>query len=74
MMTWLRSIWHDGHFAARSLRGRPWEFMAVVSMLGLAIGIATAMFTILDALIRECELGGEMRVLHRPDNPRGDPV
>lgn len=48
-LTWLRAIWHDGRFAVRSLRGRPWGFM--VAMLGLAIGITTAMFTILDALI-----------------------
>jgi putative ABC transport system permease protein len=49
--TWLDAIWHDGRYAVRNLRRRPWGFMAAVFMLGLAIGITAAMFTIVDALI-----------------------
>lgn len=49
--TWLDSLWQDSRYAARSIGCQPWAFMVAVSMLGLAIGITSAMFAIVDALI-----------------------
>ena len=49
--SWIDSAWQDGRYAMRALARRPWRFAAAASMLGLAIGISAAMFTILDALI-----------------------
>lgn len=41
----------DARHAFRRLRHRPMTSVAVVSMLGLAIGVATAMFAIADSLL-----------------------
>lgn len=41
----------DAHSAWRSLRHQPMSAAAAIGMLGLAIGITAAMFTIVDALI-----------------------
>jgi putative ABC transport system permease protein len=49
--TWVDSFWQDVRYAFRSLRRRPGAGVAAIGMLGLAIGITTAMFTIVDALI-----------------------
>jgi putative ABC transport system permease protein len=49
--TWVDSLWQDVRYAFRSLRRRPGAGVAAIGMLGLAIGITTAMFTIVDALI-----------------------
>jgi predicted permease len=45
------SLWQDGRYALRSLATQRWRSLAAIAMLALAIGIATAMFTIVDALI-----------------------
>jgi predicted permease len=50
LLTRLESIWLDGRLALRSLARRPSGSVAAISMLGLAIGITTAMFTVVDAL------------------------
>jgi putative ABC transport system permease protein len=50
-MIWLDSLWQDVRFAARSLARRPGATATAAAMLGLGIGITTAMFTIVDALI-----------------------
>lgn len=49
--TWLDSLWQDCRYAVRSVLGRPAMCLAAVCLLGVAIGITTAMFTIVDALI-----------------------
>ena len=41
----------DVRHAARRLRSRPVTSLAAIGMLGLGIGITTAMFTIVDALL-----------------------
>jgi putative ABC transport system permease protein len=48
---WLDSLWQDVRYAARSLARRPGATATAAAMLGLGIGITTAMFTIVDALI-----------------------
>jgi predicted permease len=48
---WLDSTWQDLAYACRSLRRRPAMSVAAVAMLALGIGITTAMFTVVDALI-----------------------
>ncbi|MBA2604764.1 MAG: ABC transporter permease, partial [Acidobacteria bacterium] len=50
-MTWLDSLSQDVRYAARTLGRRPGATAAAAAMLGLGIGITTAMFTIVDALI-----------------------
>jgi putative ABC transport system permease protein len=50
-MTWLDSLWQDVRYAARSLGRRPSATATAAVMLGLGVGITTAMFTIVDALI-----------------------
>ena len=50
-MTWLDSLSQDVRYAARTLGRRPSSAATAVAMLGLGIGITTAMFTIVDALI-----------------------
>jgi predicted permease len=47
----MASVWQDGWYAARSLASQRWRSLVAVGMLALAIGIATAMFTIVDALL-----------------------
>jgi predicted permease len=49
--TWIESIWQDARYASRYLLSRPGAGLAAVGMLALGIGITTAMFTIVDALI-----------------------
>jgi putative ABC transport system permease protein len=50
-MIWLDSLWQDVRYAARNLARRPGATATAAAMLGLGIGITTAMFTIVDALI-----------------------
>lgn len=50
-MTWIDSVWQDVRYAGRSLQRRPGPAVAAVAMLGLGIGITSAMFTIVDALL-----------------------
>lgn len=47
----VESLWLDAKYAARSLMAQPRFTCAAVGMLALAIGLSTAMFTVLDALI-----------------------
>jgi predicted permease len=47
----LDSLWQDVRYAARSVARRPGATATAAAMLGLGIGITTAMFTIVDALI-----------------------
>ena len=49
--TWLDSLWQDSRYAVRSVLRRPAMCLAAVCLLGVGIGITTAMFTIVDALI-----------------------
>lgn len=51
LQTWLASASQDLRFAARSVRHRPLRFAAAAGMLAVAIGLTTAMFTIVDALV-----------------------
>jgi hypothetical protein len=44
-------VWQDLRFALRALRFRPFSSLAAAGLLALAIGITTAMFTIVDALL-----------------------
>lgn len=50
-MTWLDSLWQDVRHATRSLARRPGTTATAAAMLGLAVGITTTMFTLVDALI-----------------------
>jgi predicted permease len=50
-MTWIDSVWQDVRYAGRGLHRRPGAAATAAAMLGLGIGITTAMFTIVDALI-----------------------
>lgn len=47
----LGSAWQDVRHGLRTMRHRPARFVAAVGMLGLAIGLTTAMFTVVDALL-----------------------
>ena len=49
--TWIDSVWQDVRYASRALRRQPSAGIAAIGMLGLGIGITTAMFTMVDALI-----------------------
>lgn len=49
--SWIDSLAQDVRYAVRSLMRRPSEGAAVICMLALGIGITTAMFTMVDALI-----------------------
>lgn len=49
--TWADSLWQDLRYAFRTLRRQPGAGVAAIAMLGLGIGITTAMFTVIDALI-----------------------
>jgi predicted permease len=48
---WFESVWQDARHACRGLWRRPALSAAAIAMLALAIGITTAMFTVVDALI-----------------------
>lgn len=50
-MTWLDLLSQDARYAARTLCRRPTTAATAVAMLGFGIGLTTAMFTIVDALI-----------------------
>jgi putative ABC transport system permease protein len=47
----LDSLRYDARSALRHFVHRPWSFAAAVGLLGVAIGLSTAMFTIVDALV-----------------------
>lgn len=47
----IESVWQDLRHAARALRAYPGVTLPTVGMLALGIGITTAMFTVVDALI-----------------------
>jgi putative ABC transport system permease protein len=47
----IESLWHDARHAARTLAAHRGFTVAAAGMLALAIGLATAMFTIVDSLI-----------------------
>lgn len=49
--TWFDSMWLDLRSAFRSSSRRPGGALAAVAMLALGIGVTTAMFTVVDALI-----------------------
>ena len=48
---WLDAVWRDARHACRSLWRRPGPGLAAMTMLGVGIGLTTAMFTLVDALI-----------------------
>jgi predicted permease len=73
--SWLRTVVDTGRDAIRSRARRPSNLAASAGLLALAIGIATAMFTIVDALIlRPAPFtdAGELASLSMADE-RGDP-
>jgi predicted permease len=47
----IESLWQDMRYAGRTLGAAPGFTLAAAGMLALAIGITTAMFTVLDSLI-----------------------
>jgi predicted permease len=49
--SWIDTAWQDAQQAVRSLRRAPGPSVLAVAMLGLGIGITTAMFTVVDALL-----------------------
>ena len=49
--SWIDSVLQDLRYAVRSFRRQPGAGVAAIGMLGLGIGITTAMFTVVDALI-----------------------
>jgi predicted permease len=49
--SWMDSAWQDLRYAGRSLRRQPGVGVAALGMLGLGVGITTAMFTVVDALV-----------------------
>jgi putative ABC transport system permease protein len=49
--SWIDSMWQDIRYAFRGLARRPGWAITAIGMLGLGIGITTAMFTIVDTLI-----------------------
>ena len=48
---WLDAVWRDARHACRSLWRRPGPGLAAIAMLAVGIGLTTAMFTLVDALI-----------------------
>jgi putative ABC transport system permease protein len=50
-MRMLASLGMDGRQALRAMRARPGFALSAVTLLGLAVGITTAMFTIVDVLL-----------------------
>jgi putative ABC transport system permease protein len=49
--TWIESVAQDLRYALRTLLREPGVGVAAIAMLGLGVGITTAMFTAVDALI-----------------------
>ena len=49
--SWVDSVWQDARLAFRSLWRRPGSGLTAVAMLGVGIGLTTAMFTLVDALL-----------------------
>jgi putative ABC transport system permease protein len=49
--TWIDSVRQDVRYGVRTLLRRPAVAVAAIGMLALAIGITTAMFTVVDALL-----------------------
>ena len=49
--SWVDTCWQDLRYACRAVWRRPGEAATAVSMLALGIGLTTAMFTLVDALI-----------------------
>jgi len=49
--TWVDSVWQDVRYAVRTLLRRRSVAVAAAGMLALGIGITTAMFTVVDALL-----------------------
>jgi predicted permease len=49
--SWVDTWWQDFRYACRTVWRRPGEAAMVVAMLALGIGLTTAMFTLVDALI-----------------------
>jgi hypothetical protein len=50
-LTAFMSVWEDVRHAGRGLKRHPGFAVAAIGMLGLGIGITTAMFTVVDSLI-----------------------
>ena len=48
---WLETVWHDVRYVARSLRRTPWFTATVVVSLGVGIGLNTAIFSAIEAVL-----------------------
>jgi predicted permease len=48
---WLEDLWHDTRYAFRMLRQRPGFATVAILTLGLGIGAATLMFTVVDGVL-----------------------
>ena len=71
----LWSVWFDFAYAVRGLRRSPAFAAAAVLTLALGIGANTAVWTILDALMRQplpIERPDELHVVRRADSPNDD--
>ncbi len=71
----LASLAQDARFALRSIAVYRWRSVAAAGMLAVAIGIFTAMFTAVDALVLRPvpfdDIGSLARLLLRDDSGRG---
>ena len=62
----LVNVWDDVRYAARGLKASPGFTFAVLATLGLGIGVNTAMFSMLDAVVLRklsCRLRRALRTL-----------
>jgi len=51
LQSWIVSVLDDASSAMRAVSRRPWRSIAAAGILGLAVGLTTAMFTLADSLI-----------------------
>jgi len=69
------NLWDDLRYAARGLRASPGFTLAVIVTLGLGIGVNTAMFSMLDAVVlRKLQVPGGDELFALYENaPRAEP-
>jgi putative ABC transport system permease protein len=68
---WIQQLMQDLHYGARKLRNNPKFTLAVISTLGFAIGIATAVFSFTDAIVlRPFPYSDSERIVRIAEQPR----